>query len=247
VAQPAGTDPGGAPGPSSLNRDRVTVARMPSQRVIALPASTRTDEAMIHGLAGKHRTDHLRRQIRGPALAPETLGSHPEPAAGSPELLAAADAVVMPLRASRPQRDGATRVGALVPLDQDKRASLAKPLAALGWDKDSKLIAEVHGASIVVRAGEPMLQRPWLVRIRISAGRLTLPPTVTGALRVEAGDQVLAVALPAQGELRIHAAADALQQVTGELEPVKPAAPERAGAGPPASRTRVRPAFGHTS
>lgn len=76
---------------------------------------------------------------------------------------------------------------------------------------------------------------------------MTIPPTVTGALDVAAGDQVLAVALPGTGRLQLLAAADALQEATGEFapDPVAPAAVEEATVPAPASRTRVRPAFGH--
>lgn len=203
---------------------------------------------MTHGLAAKHHTDHRRRQIRGPQLAPESLGAADatSPATGR-KGDRAGDSVVVPLQAARPRRDGAIRIGAVVPLDSDKRASLAKPLAALGWDHTTKLVAEVHGHRVVIRTGAPTAAQPWLVPVRTAGGRLSLPPTLTGALAVDGGDQVLAVALPASGELRLLAAADALQELTGELPTEQPDTAPAAPAGTFARRTRVRPAFGHVT
>ncbi|MBY9074215.1 hypothetical protein K1X13_05200 [Nocardioides sp. WL0053] len=198
---------------------------------------------MTHGLATKSRTDHVRRQVRGPHLAPESLGAAAPSTTPSQAAAPHSDNGVVRMRTRRPRRDGATRVGAVVPLDSDKRASLAKPLAALGWEKTTKLVAEVDGHRVVVRAGERTAERPWLVAVRVSAGRLGLPPTLTGALAVDGGDQVLAVALPASGELRLVAAADALQELTGELQPDE-AAGGASSAAPSVPSTRVRPAFG---
>lgn len=123
----------GAPGP-----DRPSARPAPGAvATIADPAASRTDEDMTHGLATKHRTAHLRRQVRGPELAPETLGAGTPAAAdpATPGVGADAGGVVVRLPSFRPRRDGATRVGAVVPLDADHRASLPKPLAALGWDR----------------------------------------------------------------------------------------------------------------
>lgn len=221
----------------------------PATDPIAPTAGIRTDQAMTHGLATKNRTAHVRRQIRGPHLAPESLAPS-TPADGSQDTGASSSGVVVPLRTRRPARDGATRVGAVVPLDADHRASLGKPLAALGWDRTTALVAEVHGHRAVVRPGQPTAHQPWLIRIRVSAGRITLPPTLTGALMVGGGDQVLAVALPATGELQLFPAADALQQLTGEQPPNQADSGAAAGApspARPAPRTRVRPAFGHVT
>ena len=78
------------------------------------------------------------------------------------------------------------------------------------------------------------------------AGRLQLPPNVTGALALLPGDQVVAVALPSEGELVVHAAADVLQGLTGVLAvPVAddPAAPVQrvAGERPASVRRAFRP------
>jgi hypothetical protein len=202
---------------------------------------------MTHGLATHHQIAHVRRQIRGHMLAPESLGAALTPDKSGHNAGTSNGTVVVPLHTGRPRRDGATRIAALVPLDCDNRASLAKPLAALGWDRTTRLVAEIYGHRAVVRAGEPTETQPWLVAIRVSGARLSLPPTLTGALAVGGGDQVLAVALPATGELQLFAAADALQELTGDL-PRDPANADSAAASTatqPAPRTRVRPAFGH--
>ena len=142
---------------------------------------------------------------------------------------------VVPIGARRPRRDGALRVGAVVPLDRDHRASLSRPLAALGWDRTTALVDEVEGHRVVVRAGAPTKRRPWLV-----------PVKVTGALDVRAGDQIIVIALPGASEMRVAAAADALQELTGELVPDRvpePVAQYEVESAKP--RSQVRPAFGH--
>lgn len=72
--------------------------------------------------------------------------------------------------------------------------------------------------------------------------RLTLPPTVMGALDVTRRDQVVAVAVPVTGKLHLRAAADVLQQITGAFDvPVEaPTAEPPADAGR-ARRRRVTP------
>lgn len=199
---------------------------------------------MTYGLQTKNHTDHLRGRIRGSQLAPETLS-----AGTAPGDAGAVSPVVVPLRARRPPRDGTARVGAVVPLDRDHRASLAKPLAALGWDRSTDLVAEVHGPRAVIREGKPTTRQPWLVPMKVCAGRLTLPPALTGALAVRGGEQVLAIALPTTGELQLLAAADVLQELTGERP--KDAAPTRPvldpGAQRHAAKSRVRASFGHVT
>ncbi len=184
---------------------------------------------MTHSLNAKVRSDHARRQIRGIHLAPESVSR-------------SGNDVVVPIRPTRPPRDGVARVGAVVPLDQDHRASLAKALGALGWDRATPLVAQIDGHRAVVREGKRL--HPWQIPVRVASGRVTLPPTLTGALRVGPGDQVLAITLPDRGELHL-AAADALQDITGALTPIQTGAAEPAPVGEtePRRPSRVRAAF----
>lgn len=190
---------------------------------------------MPHGLNTHIRNAHAVANIRGGRYpAPLTVMASTGTDAGTD---AVADVVALPRRDARPARDGVARPGALAPLDGGNRVSLGKVLAALGWDAGTALVATCSPREVVVRAGRA--DAPTLIPVPVDSDRrLTLPPSVTGALDVARGEQVLAVAVPATGELHLRAAADVLQQVTGELFATalddqavdeQPAAPARRG------------------
>jgi hypothetical protein len=192
---------------------------------------------MPHGLDTKIRTERAVANIRGRYPAPLTVMASSGTDGG-------ADVVALPRREPRPARDGAKRWGGCVPLDAGGRVSLGKGLAALGWDAATTLVATCSPREVVVRAGRA--DAPTLVPVPVDEDRrLTLPPTVTGALDVARGEQVVAVAVPATGELHLRAAADVLQQVTGDLDTTsddKPVAEAVLTAGP-AGRSRVKTAW----
>ena len=190
---------------------------------------------MPSGLDTSVRTAHTVAGIRGPRMpSPQTLTA-------APAADALADVVALPHREVRPARDGATRRGGIVPLDGQNRIAAAKLLGPLGWGAGQPLVAGCGPGRAVLRAGAA--DSPLLVPVPVDSDRrLTLPPTVTGALGVGPGEQVLAVAVPATGELLLRAAADVLQELTGPLPQATPAppaaAPAPAGRG---GRSRVRP------
>ncbi len=188
---------------------------------------------MSAGLSTTRQTQHVVRNIRGRAhVAP---GHH--------EQWEPAEAPITPLRRSvRPVRDGAHRVGAIVPLDSQHRASLGKAATALGWDSSTSLVLIVDRDRAVIRAGK--LTDARFVPVQLDrAGRLQLPPVACGALRLLPGDQVVAVAMPDERELALHAASDVLQDLTGVLT-VIPAEPEAAEPQVAGSRgSSIRRAF----
>ncbi|GAA3565694.1 hypothetical protein GCM10022197_21960 [Microlunatus spumicola] len=200
---------------------------------------------MTHGLSARIRSNHVRSRIRGPYLAPESIN-----VASVDDFDGVGAGYVRPPSTPRPaaaRRDGLVRIGALVPMDSTHRVSLAKPLAALGWDTGTDLVVAIEGRQGVVRPGKPTRDNPWLIPARVAGGRLTVPPPLTGALALSAGDQVLAIAFPAFDELRLLSAADALQELTGTLTvddvvPTVTVAPARVGVS-----TRIRPAYGHSA
>jgi hypothetical protein len=55
-------------------------------------------------------------------------------------------------RTLRPVRDGGTRHGQMAPIDAQNRVSLGKALSALGWTRDTFLVATRESGHIVVRA-----------------------------------------------------------------------------------------------
>lgn len=191
---------------------------------------------MPHGLDTKIRTAHAVANIRGRYPAPLTVM-----ASGGTDALA--DVVALPRR-DAPARDGVDRRGVCVPLDGGNRVSLGKILAALGWDAATTLVATCSPREVVVRVG--LAGTPTLIPVPVDDDRrLTLPPSITGALDVARGQQVVAVAVPATGELHLRAAADVLQQVTGVLDTSaddEPAAIPAPAAGLP-TRSRVKEAW----
>lgn len=189
---------------------------------------------MPHPLDSRIRTAHAVANIRG-SLMRSPDGPHadrPNEHAGT--------ATVLTLPIPAPVRDGVRRTGALAPTDNQGRVHLRKATTALGWEPGTRLVARVDGRSAVVRPGE----RKSPLDTPVTAdreGRLALPPVVVAALDLHPGDQVLAIAVPATGQLRLHAAADALQELTGPLSVPPPTlqdiAPRRK------TGTRVKPRF----
>ena len=178
---------------------------------------------MPHALDSLVRTQFAVSAIRGTAAAPLTEHSAAVVDSISAAARAAAtDALLRP--PARPVRDGARRPAALAALDDHHRISLRAVAGALGWDKSTQLVATVEDGRGVIRAG--LRARPSQTKVRpLDSGlRLTLPPSLAAALDVEAGEQVLAVAVLAAGELHLHAAADVLQSLTGPV--AAPGAPE---------------------
>lgn len=142
-------------------------------------------------------------------------------------------------------RDGARRHGAIVPLDGQHRASLGKPLTAMGWTCATPLVAVLRDGHAVVSVRDGG-GSPATVALTVDADkRLQLPPTIVASLVLGSGDQVVAIALPDAGELHLHAARDVLQQLTGPLQPPAPL-PEPDATAPPTAgtgRTRIRRAW----
>lgn len=227
--------------PETGHRDRAGRLRA----AIAQPEALDTDPGMPPtphtGFAAKKRADHQISAIRPSLmLAPDSL----RPRANGGEGAAASSGEVVAMPTMRPRRDGVDRQGALVPLDGNNRVFATKPLAALGWDAATALVAEVRGSTAVVRRGVRTADAAWLLPTRVdSKARLRLPPGVKGALQVHCGDQVVVCAVPDTGELHLSAAVDALQALTGaihseEVEDTSGATPADS-AQPP---TRVRAA-----
>jgi hypothetical protein len=201
---------------------------------IAPAGQPRTDGSMPHPLDTAIRNGHAVARIRSPYAAPRTVMAAAEAAVdGHTE----AQVVPLPRRDPRPARDGIRRCGAIAPLDGQNRVSLAKVLVPLGWDASTALVATCRPREVVITAA--IATAPTLTAVPVDDDRrLTLPPTVTGALDVGRGEQVVAVAVPATGELHLRAAADVLQQVTGALEvAVDEPTPAQAA---PAGRARRR-------
>lgn len=147
-------------------------------------------------------------------LAPDSLRSR----ANGGDAAAASSSEVLAVPTTRPRRDGVDRQGALVPLDSNNRVFATKPLAALGWDAETPLVAEVRGSTAVVRRGVRTADAAWLLPTRVDRkARLRLPPGVKGALQVHCGDQVVVCAVPDTGELHLSAASDVLQALTGAI------------------------------
>ena len=180
---------------------------------------------MPHGLDTHRRTRHQVSALRPARLpAPETVTAARQ--ASAPLVVRTAPPE------TPPARDGAERRGAVVPVDAQHRVAAGRLLAALGWHAATGLVASCRPGAVVVRPGTA--DSPLVVPVRADAERrLTLPPTALGSLGVNAGDQVVAVAVPATGELHLLAAADVLAQLTG---PVADAPAPPAVARPAASR-----------
>ena len=147
---------------------------------------------MTHGLDTHIRTSHAVAGIRGSRYS-ALLGEQPA-------------AVVVPLRWPA-QRTGPTRPAALGALDDHQRLCLRAVLTALGWDTGTELVATFEDGHGVIRAGQ--VDHPAVTKVRApdGGGRLSLPPFLAGALDVQAGDQVLVVAVLGAGELHLHAGA----------------------------------------
>lgn len=194
------------------------------------------------GFAAKKRADHQISAIRPSLmLAPDSARSCTN--GGEAAAAPAGEVVAMPT--SRPRRDGVDRQGALVPLDSNNRIFATKPLAALGWDAETPLVAEVRGSTAVVRRGVRTADAAWLLPTRVdSKARLRLPPGVKGALQVHCGDHVVVCAVPDTGELHLSAAGDVLQALTGviRLENAEATAGEAPTTSVQQPQTRVRPA-----
>ena len=199
---------------------------------------------MPHPLDTAIRNGHAVERIRSRYPAPHTVLAEAQAASSG-----ATSGQVLPLarREARPARDGARRSGAIAPLDGQCRVSLGKVLSVLGWDATTQLVACCRPREVVLTAGTATA--PTLTPVPVDDDRrLTLPPTVTGSLDVGRGDQVVAVAVPATGELHLRAAADVLQHLTGELDAVadEPSALQAPSAGR-AGRRRVTPRWRPTA
>ncbi len=222
--------------------------REPLRAVIAQPDAPDTDTGMSPAsqasYAAKNRTDHQVRAIRpSMLLAPDS----PRPRPGGDKTADGPGADVVALPPSRPRRDRTERLGAIVPLDANNRVFATKLLAALDWDTDTDLVAEVRGNTAVVRVGVRTRDRAWLQPTRVDrSSRLRIPPGVKGALQVRTGEQVVVCAVPATGELHLSSAADVLQDLAGEITPETTPETTTADTGAERPRTRVRAAVAFT-
>jgi hypothetical protein len=180
--------------------------------------------------ADTHRVASIRRQFPVPGdLAPGA-----RPGAGS------APAVPLFRPTAAPADDGIERIGAFIALDGQNRIAATKVTKPLGWSADTSLIARCVGGRVTITAGTRANAADIPVPLD-STGRLTLPPTACASLMASAGVQLIAVAVPATGELVLANAAGALASVTGPIDAPAPAVEPPAPA-PPAP-TRVRSAF----
>ncbi|MGY1681266.1 hypothetical protein [Geodermatophilus sp. SYSU D01176] len=143
-------------------------------------------------------------------------------------------------RTPRPPRDGAVRHAYAPRIDGQNRVNLGKALGALGWTRQTLLVAARENGHVVIRAAA---DSPLLTRVPVDADRrLTLPPAVLVTLDVRPGDQVLAGVVVDAGELHLFPVADPLQLLTGALpsEVEAGGVPESAPAPRAAGGSRVR-------
>jgi hypothetical protein len=175
--------------------------------------ATGTTDSVPHALDSHIRTSHAVARIRPSLfLAPDTVRP------GPPGQASGSSAEAVPAGAARPKPDGAARHGTIAPVDGQGRVHLRKALASMGWSESTGLVAEVSPQRAVVRAGA--VARPTDIPLALDKqGRLSLSPTVVAALSLREADQVLAIAVPATGELHVCAAASVLQDITGTVEP----------------------------
>jgi hypothetical protein len=195
-----------------------------------------------HGLDTAIRTQHAVTAIRG-ASSPASALPAPDTITARRAAAREADgtASVVPIRRQpRPVRDGARRHGVIVPLDGQHRASLGKPLTAMGWTAGTPLVAVLRDGHAVVSVRDGG-GSPATVALTVDADkRLQLPPTIVASLVLGAGDQLVAIALPDEGELHLHAAGDVLQQLTGPLQPPASATAPEATPAPVTGTRRAR-------
>ncbi|GIL37717.1 hypothetical protein PDTK01_37920 [Phycicoccus sp. DTK01] len=110
---------------------------------------------------------------------------------------------------TRTVRDGVPRVLALGPLDDRGRVNAAKPMSALGWSADTELYAIELGQGLVVRPGTSA--HPGAQPATSDGKRLRLPVPSRAALRVEAGDDVMVIAVPGRDEAYVVSGSDIAQ------------------------------------
>jgi hypothetical protein len=91
-----------------------------------------------------------------------------------------------------------------VPLDGQYRASLGKPLTAMGWTCATPLVAVLRAGRAVVSVRDGGGSPATVARTVDADKRLQSLPTIVASLVLSGGDQVVAIALPDEGEPRPH-------------------------------------------
>ena len=232
-----GPDPGAsAPGECDAGADP-----LPG---IAAAGSGRTD-SQVHTYDNHHRSSHklaamgVRRPVG--SVAPDSLPQAPGASASG-----AGSTVAVAFKPTcLPALDGVGRVAAFAAADAQHRIGVGKVTGPLGWEAGTALVATCDMGRVTVCAGvrESVGQAPVTLD---GKGRLRLGPAAAAVLRLEAGSQVLAVAVPVVGQLVLMSAAAALVALTGELAVDSPEVvrPDQADESPkPAARTDVRGRF----
>lgn len=137
-----------------------------------------------------------------------------------------------------PALDDTDRVAVFTMADLQHRIGVGKVTKPLGWDAGTALVATSDAGRVTVSAAPRSSPAQQSVTLDCK-GRLRLGPSAVAVLNADPGAQVLAIAVPATGELVLLAAAAALAQLTGPLATTAPpptrerqletAAPPRSG------------------
>jgi hypothetical protein len=141
-----------------------------------------------------------------------------------------------------PALDDTDRVAVFTMADPQHRIGVGKVTRPLGWDPGTALVAICAGGRVTVSAAPRTSPTQQSVTLDCK-GRLRLGPSAVAVLHADPGAQVLAIAVPATGELVLLPAAAALAQLTGPRATTAPAPSlehELETAAPPRSGVRRR-------
>ena len=122
-----------------------------------------------------------------------------------------------------PALDDTDRVAVLTMADPQHRIGVGKATKPLGWSAGTALVATCAGGRVTVSAAPRSSPAQQSVTLD-SKGRLRLGSSAVAVLNADSATQVLAIAVPATGELVLLPAAAALAQLTGPLATTAPAA-----------------------
>jgi hypothetical protein len=143
---------------------------------------------------------------------------------------------------SQPVTDTLTRVGAMVAMDNQNRIAAGKLAKPLGWSLGTPLLAHCAGDRVSIVSG--IQTSPAQIALCLGDDcRLTLPPAAVAVLGLTKNDQVLAIAIPATGELLLRNASVVLAEATGPVTvpaTTHPAEAEAEGTDEHAAATATR-------
>jgi hypothetical protein len=120
-----------------------------------------------------------------------------------------------------PALDDTDRVAVLTMADPQHRIGVGKATKPLGWSAGTSLVATCAGGRVTVSAAPRTSPAQQSVTLD-SKGRLRLGSSAVAVLNADPGAQVLAIAVPATGELVLLPAAAALALLTGPLATTAP-------------------------